>query len=94
MIIYRLIGRAALWPNCGTNMINPKVSTNLAQFRREIQKIRKQYEKDGVEYTIALQKLVIASPITKELVLMLFEEEAPDVLIKSAYYLSRWEYQP
>lgn len=93
MIIYRLLGRTALWPNCGTNMCEPLTSSNLTEFRKQINKMRKQYEKDGVEYRLTLQKLTLLGT-TKELMLELFAEDSPEALIKHTQSLNRWEYQP
>ena len=74
-------------------MCDPLVSGNLTEFRKQINKIRKQYEKDGVEYRLNLQKLTINS-MTRELMLEMFAEDSPEALVAHAKSLNVWEYQP
>jgi hypothetical protein len=95
MIIYRLTGRATLFPKCGgMNSIVPRVSANLTAFRKEVAKYRKEMEKDKVAYKVTLQKLVLRPPTKDDIMQMFGEYEDPWHVVVTGEVLNVWEYTP
>lgn len=80
--IYRLGGRAETIRHCGNLMIDPVVSSNLSELRRELKKQVRKYRKEKRSYRLWIVK-VHFKKLTQDVLIEALTEDHLDVLIES-----------
>lgn len=77
MILYRIVGRAEAFPECGLLRIEPTTYSTRATGMKRLKAIARGFDKGKLvkRYDIRLEKISIPSVLTKEQIMGLMAEE-------------------
>ena len=80
MMLYRIVGRVAMYPQGGKNFIEPVIGTTMGTMKKLMNQMARKYHKDKLEYNLRLEK-VTTRDLSKDLLIQLLTTGDVELLL-------------